>query len=86
MRRIEFSRAVIRTADKVDLAKLRKDFQHEIVSIGLVDLRDQRQQQIPRRDLVGGEYQATGALQFAGDRHGCIISPLRRKPERRTRE
>ena len=82
----EFLRAVIRTPDEVDLTKLRKDFQHEIVPVGLDDLGHQRHQQIPRRDLVGGEYQVTGALQFARDRHGCIISPMRRKPERRTRE
>ena len=80
------SRAVIRTPDEVDLTKQRKDFQHQIVPVGLDDLGHQRHQQIPRRDLVGGEYQVTSALQFARDRHGCIISPggSGSKPERRT--
>ena len=73
------SHAVIRTANKVDLAQLCEDFQHEIVSIGLFDLRYQGQQQIPGPDLVGGKRQTTGALQFARDRHGCIISLLPRR-------
>jgi hypothetical protein len=71
-----FVHSVIRPARKVDLAKLRKNFQHEIVSIFSLDVRYQGQQQIPRPRFLGGKRQPPGVLQFGGDRHGCIISPL----------
>ena len=50
------------TPNQVDLAKLCKDFQHEIVPVGLLDLWCDRQQQVLGRELVGGKYQATGSL------------------------
>ena len=67
--------SVNRSAREVDLTKLRKDFQHQVVSIFLLDRRHQGQQQVPGAGFLGGERQAAGALQVAGDRHGCIISP-----------
>ena len=48
-----------------------------IVAVGLLGLRYQGQQQILGRDLVVRSRQTTGALQFVGDPHGCIISPFR---------
>ena len=56
------SHSVIGSARKVDFAKLSKNFQHEIVSIFVLDQWDQGQQQIPSRDLVGGKRQTAGAL------------------------
>ena len=64
---------VVGRADQIDLAELRVDLQQQIVAIGLHDLRFQRQQQLLRRDLVGGEGQPARAFQVADDRHLAII-------------
>ena len=61
---------VVRGADQIDLAELRVDLQQQIVPIELFDLRPERQQQLLRRNLVGGECQLTRALEVADDRHG----------------
>ena len=56
-----FVHTIVGAAGKVDLAQLGKHFQHQIVSIFLLDLRDQRQQQVTSRRLVGGIRQLTSA-------------------------
>ena len=61
---------VVCRADQIDLAELRVDLQQQIVSVELLDLLPEGQQQLLRRNFVGGEYQPTGALQVADDRHG----------------
>ncbi|MDT5136170.1 MAG: hypothetical protein QOD58_432, partial [Mycobacterium sp.] len=79
--------SIIRTPEQVDLTELRKDFEQEIVSIYPLDLRHQRQQQVPGCILVGGIRQVTRPFEFVGDRHGCIISPIAGpgfNPKRRT--
>lgn len=85
-----FPDPVVGPAHQVDLAKLRKGFEHEVVAVVTLDPRNHRQQQIACPGLVGGERQTARLLQFVRDRHGCIISPpavsYRPNRERRTRE
>ena len=60
---------VVCSADQIDLAELRVDLQQQIVPVEFLDLPSKGQQQLLRRNLVGGEYQPTGALQVADNRH-----------------
>ena len=90
MRWMDSAHTIIRPTHQIDLAKLGEDFQHQIVAVLPLDPRHQGQQQIACPDIVGGKSHPAGVLQFAGDGHGCIISP-RVAPgwanrERRTRE
>ena len=57
-----FLHPVVGPAYEIDLAKLRKHFQHEIVGVFLFDPRNQRQQQISGSGLVGGERHPTSTV------------------------
>ena len=57
-----FSDTVIGGAPQIDLAQLCEGLQREIVPVLQLDLRQQRQQHVPGRQLVGGEGQPAGAL------------------------
>ena len=57
---------VVGRADQVDLAELRVDLHQQSSRSAASICGPERQQQVLRRDLVGGERQPTRALEVAG--------------------
>ncbi|SLD74277.1 Uncharacterised protein [Mycobacteroides abscessus subsp. massiliense] len=64
---------VVGGAHQIDLGELSQHLTRQIITVGLLDLCEQREQDFLGGFFLGSQRQVTGALQIADDRHLRIV-------------